>query len=291
MRLGKIGGVVIRINWFFLLLCLGCAWLGLLPQILLIFAAVLLHELAHLVMAFLLEIKVSEIEILPFGGQERIEDFLALEPGKEIYLALAGPVFSLTLAGTLHFAGLITSPWRETFINTNLILGLCNSLPALPLDGGRALQAILSEKIGYRKANCITARIGQGIGLIVAGVGGYLIWKEYQGMEYLVVGLFLFWAAGREAKLFNYAFMRFLVQKKKELARSGFLPAQHLVSTPAILVKDLLNTTRPASYLVVLVVDEDQQVTAMISEAELIEMLLEKGPRCTLQEAKGRIVI
>ncbi|HWP97199.1 MAG TPA: M50 family metallopeptidase [Syntrophomonadaceae bacterium] len=286
MRLGKISGVVIRINWFFLLLCLICAWLGLLPQTLLVFAAVLLHELAHLGMAFMLGVKVGEIEILPFGGQERIDDFLGLEPGKEIYLALSGPIFSLSLAGILHFSNLISGTWSGTFINTNLMLGLFNSLPALPLDGGRVLRAFLAEKIGYRKATRIIARMGQGIGLVLIALGAYLNWMQwFNGINYVVVGLFLFWAAGREARLFQYAFMRFLVEKKKELTKCGFLPAQHLVSTPPTLIKDLLNTSRPNSYLVVLVVDESQRVAAVISEAELIETLLEKGPRCTLQDA------
>lgn len=287
MRLGKIGGVVIRINWFFLLLGPGCAWLGLLPQMLLIYAAVLLHEMAHLFMALMLGIKVSEIELLPFGGRESIEDFLALEPGREIYLALAGPIFSLSLAAILYFTDLINGPWRTTFINTNLLLGLFNSLPALPLDGGRVLQALLAGRIGYRRATRLTAGLGRAAGLVLLGWGFYMGWSKPGAVNCLVVGLFLFWAAGREARLSYYLFMRFLVGKKKELAGSGFLPAQHLVSSPSTPVRDLLNTSRPASYLVVLMVDESQQVTAMISEAELIEILLEKGPHCTLREVKG----
>ncbi|HZK86712.1 MAG TPA: M50 family metallopeptidase, partial [Syntrophomonas sp.] len=141
MILGKVAGVRIRVNWLFLLLCAIYVYLGLGLEIMVIFASVLLHELSHTIMAAILGVKVAEIELLPFGGQARIDDFTGLDPDREIYIALAGPIFSLSISALLYFLP-ATFPFKTAqLIQINLFLGVFNLLPALPLDGGRILRA------------------------------------------------------------------------------------------------------------------------------------------------------
>lgn len=285
MLLGKIGGVRFRINLLFLLLGLLYTWMGFLREILLVFSAVFLHELAHLLTAYMLGIKIQEIVIWPFGGQARVEDFTALEPEKEILLALSGPLLSFSLAGIFYFGDWFANEqWRSLFVNINLLLGAFNSIPALPLDGGHVLQALLAGRIGYRRSNLWVSIFGQFIGVAMIAYGIYLTLTRYTGINILLVGVFLIWAAYRERKLLGYAFMRFLIRKKKELADNGFLPARQLVGTPSTLIKDLLKTVGPSNYLIVLVVDEQNQVVAMKSEAELTDVLLERGPYTILQD-------
>jgi stage IV sporulation protein FB len=69
MFLGKIAGVSLRINLLFLVSCVIYGCLGLLYEVILITSAVLLHEIAHTAVALLNGVKVSEIELYPFGGQ------------------------------------------------------------------------------------------------------------------------------------------------------------------------------------------------------------------------------
>lgn len=283
MVIGKIGGVKLRLNLLFLLLGLLYSWLGYWPQILVIFSAVVLHELAHLLTAHLLKIKIAEVQLWPFGGQAQLEDYLALEPEREILLAISGPLFSLSLAGLSYFTDIFqASSWRMVFVNTNLILGGFNLLPALPLDGGHVLQAVLARVLGYRRANQCMSALGMFLGIGISAAGVYLGTAGFSGINLILVGLFLFWAAYRERRMLGYAFVRFLVRKKKTLAAAGFLPARQLVAAAATPVKELLKSAAPANYLVVLVVDEQDHITGMKSEAELIELLLEKGPRALL---------
>ena len=285
MRLGKIGGIRIRVNLFLLLLCVVYAALGFAVEVLLIFAAVLVHEIAHAVIAVILGINVAEVELLPFGGQAKIEDFTGLEPDREIYVAMAGPAASLSLAGIFYFLqDGITSPYLPLFININLILGLFNLCPALPMDGGRILRAILSGIIGYKKATARTAVLGKiiAVGLIIFGL--YQIYFLHSGANYVLVGVLLFWAARREGQLLAYAFMRYLVNKKSELSKHGVLPSQQLISREDTLVKIILESTRPSYYLVVVAVDEADHLVGMRSEAELIECFFEKGPGARLRD-------
>lgn len=286
MLLGKIAGTRIRVNLFFILLCAIYTALGLGWEILFIFVSLIVHEIGHVAMALALGVKVVEIEILPFGGQAKIEDFTGLEPDREIYIALAGPAISLSLAGIFYFLRPeIASSYLPLFININLFLGVFNLCPALPMDGGRILRAFLSAKIGYKKSTARAAILGKIIALAISLYGVYLIYYQQQtGLNYLVVGMLLFWAAHRENKLLAYAFMRYLINKKSELAKNGVLPSQQVVSQKSTLLKKILESTRPTYYLVVMVVDEGDHLIGMHTEAEVIECFLEKGPGSRLQD-------
>jgi len=279
MQVGKIAGVRIRINLLFLLLCAVYMALGLLVEVLFILVAVLVHEISHVVIALYLGVKVTEIELLPFGGQAKIEDITGLEPDYEIYIALAGPIVSVSLAGIFYFLQeSMTSPYLPLFININLVLGVFNLCPALPMDGGRILRALLSKFIGYKKATQRAAALGKLIAVTFILIGFYQIYFQHSGANYTVVGILLFWAARREGQMLAYAFMRYLVNKKGELSKHGVLPAQQIISREDTLIKKILESTRPSYYLIVMAVDEADHLVGMRSEAELIECFFEKGP-------------
>lgn len=283
MVLGRIAGVKIRVNLFFLLLAIIYALLGLGLEITIIVASLLVHEMAHTLVALLLGVKVRDIEILPFGGQARIEDFTGLEPDVEIYIALAGPLVSLFLAALCYFI----FPWPNQqmvsfLIRLNLCLGAFNLLPALPLDGGRILRAALSPSRGFKKATRQAALMGQMLGTVLTGAGIYLCFRNWPGINLIVIGIFLFWAARREKLYLSYAFMRFLINKKAELARMGLLTAHQVVAHPQTRIARILDQAQPTHYLLIAIIDPADNIVGIVGEARLIEILLEKGPRATL---------
>jgi stage IV sporulation protein FB len=285
MRFGRLIGVKLKIHPLLLVLAVVYYWLGLGLEVLLVLAAVLLHELAHLVAARSLKVTVQEVELLPFGGQAKIEDFTGLEPEKETIIAITGPACSLILAAVFYFlAPYLSMAKTELFVTVNLLLGTFNLLPVLPLDGGRVLRAQLSRWLGYRKATARVAFLGQLVGVALAAWGIYQTYASLTGINFLLAGIILFWAARREGKLLSYSFMRYLVNKKGDLARNGHLPAQQYVSQPDTLVKTILQTSSPTFYLLVVIINENHQVEGMVSEAELIECLFEKGPQATVRD-------
>lgn len=253
-------------------------------EVLLIITSILIHELGHAAVARMLGVNVMEVELLPFGGQAKIEDFTGLDPEKEIYVAAAGPVISLSLAAFLWMAVPECSSMMTLFIRLNLFLGIFNLLPALPLDGGRILRSILSKILGYRHATRSMAAIGQVLAVGLVAGGGYLTYHEYSGANVIVIGILLFWAARREGNLLAYAFMRFLVKKKGELARHGFMEGKQMVASPDTLVKNILNQSRPSYYMTVMMIDTNGSILGVRSEAELIEGLLEGGPTIKVKD-------
>ncbi|HZK44137.1 MAG TPA: M50 family metallopeptidase [Syntrophomonadaceae bacterium] len=285
MQIGKIAGVRFRFNIFFLIICVLYTYLGMGLEILIIVASVLLHEIAHTVMGSVLGIKVVEIELLPFGGQAKLADFTGLDPSKEIYIALAGPLISLSVAAFFYFLDVgVKHEYISYLIKINLLLGLFNLLPALPLDGGRILRSFLSPVKGFRQATSISANIGKILAVVIIGYGIYSIYFDNYGANFILIGILLFWAANKEKNLLMYAFMRYLVNKKGVLASKGFLEGVQIVSKKDTLVKDVLHTSRPNLYTLVFVVDDNNNVISIKTEDDLIEALLQKGPKTILQD-------
>jgi len=283
MSLGKILGIKLKINIFLLLLIVIYAYYGVWLEILLIFSAVFLHEMAHSISALILKVKISEIELMPFGGQAKVEDFTGLEPEKEIIIALAGPMLSLLLAGFFYFLfpyNNHANNYVEIFTNINLLLGAFNLIPALPLDGGRILRALLSLLLGYKKSTRAASGLGKIIAAAFIGYGAYCFYysRNHLHLNLLVVGGLLFWAANREEKHLIYSFMRYLVNKKSELNKYGFIPVKQVISSRETEVKKILNHTSPSFYMMVAVIDAEHHILGMYTELELIEALLAKGP-------------
>ncbi|HWQ60771.1 MAG TPA: M50 family metallopeptidase, partial [Negativicutes bacterium] len=92
MRAGRVAGVQLILNNWFLALIVLFAFAGLAGKVLAVFAAVLWHEAAHAAAAAALGYRVREIELLPFGGVARIERADTAGAASEIIMAAAGPL-------------------------------------------------------------------------------------------------------------------------------------------------------------------------------------------------------
>jgi Zn-dependent protease/CBS domain-containing protein len=214
IRIGRISGVSIYIDWswilIFLLVTFGLAggvlfvwhpdwnpwltWAVAVAASLLLFASVLLHELAHALVAKARGLPVRKITLFLFGGASDIEREPD-SPKTEFLMALIGPGVSIALGVFFLLAGLVlagepglgmASP-VETFsrlspVSTlllwlgpvNIFIGLFNLIPAFPLDGGRILRAcVWAVTKNLRKATRWAAGMGVLIGwlFIIAGLG------------------------------------------------------------------------------------------------------------------------
>lgn len=136
-------------------------------------AALAAHELAHLAAAKLARVEISEIRLMPFGGSARIENPYRLSPGQLIAVSAAGPAANLALlflcAALAHWR-LLRPGLAGALARSNLTLMLFNLLPALPLDGGRVLYALLSRPLGEKKALCAGVWLGRLLAALLLGL-------------------------------------------------------------------------------------------------------------------------
>jgi Zn-dependent protease len=114
--------------------------------VVLLWGSVLVHELSHCVVARAFKLTVRRILLYPLGGYSEIEQEPPT-PAKEFSVSVVGPLTSLALAGIgfgLDFAfnpSGIPRVLIDELILANLVVGVFNLLPGLPLDGGRMLRA------------------------------------------------------------------------------------------------------------------------------------------------------
>ncbi|MFO1490605.1 MAG: site-2 protease family protein, partial [Kiritimatiellia bacterium] len=186
--LARIKDIDVRMHWSLPVLMLLQLWNtdGLTEafQVALLFAGLLLgvtlHELGHCVVARRKGLEVRDILLTPIGGIAFVAGPVH-SPRDEMQIAIAGPLvsFALALPGALLFAGLLFVGFPEAatlpliaLLIPNLSLGVFNLLPAFPMDGGRVLRAVLTEKRGAVEATRIAAKIGQGLAtlLFLAGL-------------------------------------------------------------------------------------------------------------------------
>jgi Zn-dependent protease/CBS domain-containing protein len=117
------------------------------------YASVLVHELAHTVVALRFGLPVRRIQLQFFGGVSEIERE-AETPGREFWLAFAGPLLSLVLGGVFYLGMRLVQPGGVAgvllagLMASNVIVAVFNLLPGLPLDGGRMLRAALWKATG-----------------------------------------------------------------------------------------------------------------------------------------------
>ena len=280
MPLGSIWGIRLRINPLFFLFAVLWVILGAPVELALLCLIVLVHEFAHGLAGRAMGLKVSEIELYPFGGVARIDELLELEPYLERRLAWAGPAANLALAGIGVALYSRIFPGSETvlfFIRSNLVLAFFNLLPALPLDGGRILRATLSPFLGFRSATEKAALMGQIFSLLLMG-GAFFFWNRGgMGLSMILVGAFLFFAATREKRRAIYSFLRSLGVKERELFKRGGLKGEQLVVLEETRLVDVFRLFSPQRYHFVRVMDRCQKFHGEITESSLIRAAIQKG--------------
>ena len=133
-----------------------------------IFTCVVVHELAHSLVARRNGIPIVEIELLPIGGVSKMERSPE-DPRVELRIAAAGPAASVALGAVFAGIALLAGVpmWPPTLYGggflarlswVNLLLAGFNLAPALPLDGGRVLRALLEQKTDRQRATHVAAR-------------------------------------------------------------------------------------------------------------------------------------
>ncbi len=176
---------------------------GIINGIFIIFS-ILIHELAHSLMALRYGINVSEIELYLFGGVSKMEEE-PKTPKSELVISIVGPLSSFIL-GIICLVLLlfpIQSPmWlRVTLFYsgiTNIGLGIFNLLPAFPMDGGRVLRAFLwNKRKNILSATKTASKVGRfcGYSLMVLGFIQMVFVGIFAGFWLVMMGSFLSSAA------------------------------------------------------------------------------------------------
>jgi Zn-dependent protease/predicted transcriptional regulator len=167
------------------------------------FASVVIHELAHALVARRRGVQIDEITLFIFGGAASMEQE-APSALTEALIAGAGPLASGVLGAILLIASLAirevsgelmaVAYWACFWLGlSNLMLSVFNLIPAFPMDGGRLLRAILWGSMkNFMRATRIATFIGRAFGYLVVVAGLFLSMVDLvNGVWLVLIGWFL----------------------------------------------------------------------------------------------------
>ena len=179
-----------------------------------LFFGVLVHELAHSLVARSRGIGINSITLMIFGGIATMEEGTP-DPEAELPMALVGPVasliFGLVCCGIVYLipqvpvsapvAGLLIFIFGYLGI-LNIILCFFNLIPAFPMDGGRVLRAWLATRMPLPEATRIAANVGRGFAVIF-GIIGLIGFSPFL----ILIALFIYIGAGMESTAVKYNYL------------------------------------------------------------------------------------
>jgi Zn-dependent protease/CBS domain-containing protein len=251
--------------------------------VVLLYLSVLIHELSHCVVARGYGLPVRRILLYPLGGFSEIE-LEPQTPGREFAVSAAGPALSLLLAAACFGLMRVVSP--DTITGTlvsqlrwaNLVVGLFNLLPGLPLDGGRMLRAVIWKLTG-RPATSTIAAAWAGRVLAVAllvvpfltGVVNVTGSGLYAFIWLAVIAVFMWTGAGQAIKATRFR-ERLPALQARRLARKAVSVA---ADTP---LAEAIRRADQSQARAVVVVDHEDKPIAIVNETAVMATPPQRRP-------------
>jgi Zn-dependent protease len=250
--------------------------------VVLLYLSVLVHELSHSLVALSLKLPVRRILLYPLGGFSEIEQEPPT-PGREFLVSAAGPAMSLALAGVGIGVNVLASPHGiagvliDRLILANVVVGVFNLLPGLPLDGGRLLRAGLWKLTG-RGAYSTVLAAWAGRVIAVAMVAAVLALprsvvgiEDGYGIWLVAVAAFMWLSAGQALRSARVR-ERLPALQARALARRAIPIPAALPLAEAIRRADL------AQARALVVVDHDAKPIAIVNEGAVIATPEQRRP-------------
>ena len=170
----------IRIHAYLFVALTYMFYIGKIELFLLFYLSIFIHEIAHIVVALILNTDVIELYLMPFGVNAKYEAHIS--GVKEVLISLAGPFMSFILA---YFSKYIL------LRDINYLILFLNLIPIYPLDGGRIQKSLFIKKIGYKKGIKLSFYLSDFWLIIMLIFSILLIWK-YSNYYLLFLSMYLF---------------------------------------------------------------------------------------------------
>lgn len=252
-------------------------------------AGLAVHEGAHLIAARLLGVGVSELRLMPFGGAIGLENPYVLSPARLAGVSAAGPLASATMvlfSTALAHWGLLAPLPALAAARVNLLLLGFNLLPALPLDGGRLLYALLFPRIGRKRAANIGIAMGRVLAVLLAALAICLalIARRFN-LSFLIASVFLLASGEDERRALSGISVQAMLRALRPLNHP--VPARMVAVNGDCPVRYALRAAR-SDALTLYAVYDGSRLSSFTDERRLLEAALRRDSEIPVSEALER---
>lgn len=248
--------------------------------VVLLYLSVLVHELSHSVVARGYGLPVRRILLYPLGGISEIERE-PQTPLREFCVSAAGPALSLALGGagwalTKVISDGVSGSLVRQLMYANIIVGIFNLLPGLPLDGGRMLRAVIWKLTGRPNTATIAAAwVGRALAvalLVIPFYSGRLAGGDMVSTLWVaVIAAFMWVGAGQSIRATKFR-ERLPELQARRLARRA-------ISVPATMpLAEAIRQADESRARAVVVVDHDNKPIAIVNEAAVMATPPQRRP-------------
>jgi Zn-dependent protease len=250
--------------------------------VLLLYVSVLVHELAHCVVARGFGLPVRRVLLYPLGGYSEIEQEPAT-PGREALISGAGPVVSLALAGIGYgLAKVVSGGLPHQLIAqlfwANMIVGIFNLLPGLPLDGGRIFRAGV-WKITGKQVQATIAAAWAGRVLAVVLVALALFGQRSSSVSFLSISwLWLLVIAGFMWLQSTQAIKAAKIRDRLPSLSARTLARRAIPVQPNMPLAEAVRRAQGDNARALVIVDHENTPTAIVSESAVLATPEERRP-------------
>lgn len=242
-------------------------------QFFILFLAVTLHELTHIIFAEFFGLEPEKIIITPIGETAVIKNLETLGFTKKILVIAAGPLINLLL---YIFTAVIFREKYEFFKTANLSIALFNLLPVYPLDGGRLLQFVLANRIGIIPSNRIVMDLSSFFSKVIVATGFLQVILFPFNISLLCIGLYLNKIAKREYLHMTLEFYKIILLKNNKMHCKNQIPIRAVILGNCMEVKEMLYKICWDYYYVFHILQEGA-IKKTITEQELINYVVKNG--------------
>ncbi len=258
----------IKISPLLIIMAAALCALGYYFEFIVYFITIVLHEMAHAQVAQKLGYSLNVMKLMPHGAS-LTGSFEGVRVADEILIALAGPLLNLLLA--VFFVAL----WwlvpdlytlTELFVLSNVSTALFNLLPVFPLDGGRALLAILSKWFKRSSVYTLMRITGAAAAAVFTGFFIYSLLNKLN-ITFASVGIFIFISTVFPDKNSKYQRL-YAMAFRTEKIKNGLTVKEIMVRREATFL-DLARLINGNYYHRFIITDESFRELARINESEL----------------------
>ncbi|MEW9670862.1 M50 family metallopeptidase [Ammoniphilus sp. 3BR4] len=279
-----VAGIRVAVHPLFWLVAVAAGLTGQFFELITLFALVIIHELGHVFAALAVGWRVQSMELLPFGGVAKVDEWGTTKARDEVLVALAGPFVNLVMivVGYLfHWCGIWEAEWTEFFVSGNAWIAGFNLLPIWPLDGGKILQALLSKLLPYYRTIYFSIVWSSFAAATLIATSFFLPFQ----WNLIAISCYLLLENRLAFKQAHFQFIRFLLMKERESKhRSSFTKVDMYCLKKNESIVEVVKRMKKGSYHTFQVHDGKHNVVASLSEEVILRAFFEKNPRRTISE-------
>lgn len=283
--------IIIDLNILFVPFAASMLFFGYMALFLMAWFSILIHELGHIMTAYLFGRRTFVFKILPVGFAALFEEGWCSRC-QRILVYISGPFANLVVclaAAVFYNFCPTTIDAIKHYSVINLTLGLFNLLPVYPLDGSRIMRELLAEYWGFRIGNRYLKRVSFLISGLITVSGLLLLKQSAQGFNLLVIGIYILISIKNdytgEASIVS---IKDMLYRHTRLLKKGIYPVRDLVVLESMQLNSVIKCMDFDRFHIIYVLGKYLNIERICTEKEIMDYVARYGGELTFAELSSK---